>query len=76
MDGQDRQAASVAVSFVGKVKTTAQMVAILLLLYFTPIAGLPIATLGTLLIWVAAVLTLWSMVYYLVVAARALQESS
>ena len=68
--------ASVAVSFVGKLKTTAQMAAIVLLLYFTPLAGLPIATLGTLLIWIAALLTLASMVYYLVVAARALQESS
>jgi CDP-diacylglycerol--glycerol-3-phosphate 3-phosphatidyltransferase/cardiolipin synthase len=70
------KSASVAVSFVGKLKTTAQMVAIVLLLYFTPLAGLPTATLGTLLIWVAALLTLASMVYYLVVAARALQESS
>ena len=70
------KSASVAVSFVGKLKTTAQMVAIVLLLYFTPLAGLPIATLGTLLIWIAALLTLASMAYYLVVAARALQESS
>jgi CDP-diacylglycerol--glycerol-3-phosphate 3-phosphatidyltransferase len=70
------KSASVAVSFVGKLKTTAQMVAIVLLLYFTPLAGLPIAALGTLLIWIAALLTLASMAYYLVVAARALQESS
>ena len=70
------KSASVAVSFVGKLKTTAQMVAIVLLLYFTPLAGLPIATLGTLLIWIAALLTLASMGYYLIVAARALQESS
>ncbi|MDO9635809.1 MAG: CDP-diacylglycerol--glycerol-3-phosphate 3-phosphatidyltransferase, partial [Thiobacillus sp.] len=41
------KSASVAVSFVGKLKTTAQMVAIVLLLYFQPVAGLPIATLGT-----------------------------
>jgi CDP-diacylglycerol--glycerol-3-phosphate 3-phosphatidyltransferase/cardiolipin synthase len=47
-----------------------------LLLYFSPFAGLPIATLGTLLIWVAALLTLVSMAYYLVMAARALQQSS
>jgi CDP-diacylglycerol--glycerol-3-phosphate 3-phosphatidyltransferase len=70
------KSASVAVSFVGKLKTTAQMVAIVLLLYFTPVAKLPIATIGTLLIWVAALLTLISMVYYLVMAARALQNSS
>ena len=66
---------SVAVSFVGKLKTTAQMVAIVLLLYFQPVAGLPIATLGTVLIWVAALLTLVSMAYYLVMAARALRHT-
>ena len=70
------KSASVAVSFVGKLKTAAQMIAIVLLLYFTPLAGLPIATIGTLLIWVAALLTLISMVYYLIMAARALKNSS
>ena len=67
---------SVAVSFVGKLKTTAQMVAIVLLLYYQPVAGLPIATLGTVLIWVAALLTLVSMAYYLVMAARALRNTT
>jgi len=70
------KSASVAVSFVGKLKTAAQMIDIVLLLYFTPIAGLPIAAIGTLLIWGAALLTLVSMAYYLVMAARALQKSS
>jgi len=70
------KSASVTVSFVGKLKTSAQMIAIVLLLYFSPFAGLPIATFGTLLIWVAALLTLVSMAYYLVMAARALQKTS
>jgi len=70
------KSASVAVSFVGKLKTAAQMIAIVLLLYFTPFAGLSTAAIGTLLIWGAALLTLVSMAYYLVMAARALQESS
>lgn len=69
------KAASVAVSFVGKLKTTAQMVAIVLLLYFDPVAGLPVALVGEILIWIAAVLTLVSMAYYLAMAARALQKS-
>lgn len=69
------KSASVAVSFVGKLKTAAQMIAIVLLLYATPLAGLPIATIGTLLIWVAALLTLVSMAYYLMMAARALQTN-
>jgi CDP-diacylglycerol--glycerol-3-phosphate 3-phosphatidyltransferase len=70
------KSASVAVSFVGKLKTTAQMVAIVMLLYFHPVANLPVAAIGTLLIWVAALLTLISMAYYLMMAARALQKSS
>jgi len=69
------KSASVAVSFVGKLKTTAQMIAIVLLLWFDPVAGLPVATIGTLLIWIAALLTLVSMAYYLVMAARALQKT-
>lgn len=56
---------SVAVAMVGKVKTAAQMAAILLLLYFQPIAFVDTAQLGTLLIYLAAFLTLWSMTYYL-----------
>ncbi len=69
------KSASVAVSFVGKLKTTAQMVSIVLLLYFNPVINLPVAEIGTWLIWVAALLTLWSMAYYLVMASRALQKT-
>lgn len=57
--------ASVAVSMVGKVKTTAQMVALLLLLYKQPVAGIDSFTVGYVLFYVAAILTLWSMVLYL-----------
>jgi CDP-diacylglycerol--glycerol-3-phosphate 3-phosphatidyltransferase/cardiolipin synthase len=56
---------SVAVSFVGKLKTTAQMVAIPMLLYHEPIGSFSPQAAGTWLIYVAAVLTLWSMAYYL-----------
>jgi cardiolipin synthase (CMP-forming) len=56
---------SVAVSMIGKIKTTAQMIAIPMLLFKADLFGLPISYLGTLLIVVAAVLTLWSMGYYL-----------
>ncbi|MBL8473545.1 MAG: CDP-diacylglycerol--glycerol-3-phosphate 3-phosphatidyltransferase [Rhodocyclaceae bacterium] len=56
---------SVAVSMLGKIKTTAQMIAIPLLLYYTDLYGIPAAWLGSWLIWVAAVLTVWSMAYYL-----------
>jgi CDP-diacylglycerol--glycerol-3-phosphate 3-phosphatidyltransferase len=57
---------SVAVHMVGKLKTTVQMVAIPFLLYDGRVLGFIDTRLwGTVLIWVAAVLTVWSMVYYL-----------
>ena len=57
---------SVAVHMVGKLKTTVQMVAIPFLLFDGMVLGLlDTRWWGTLLIWVAAVLTVWSMVYYL-----------
>jgi cardiolipin synthase (CMP-forming) len=60
---------SVAVSFLGKVKTGCQMAAILLLLYHGVLLGvLDTQNLGTILIYIAAALTLWSMVYYLKMA--------
>ena len=57
---------SVAVHAIGKIKTTVQMVAIPFLLYNGTLFGV-IDTLqwGEWLIWAAAILTIWSMVYYL-----------
>ena len=65
---------SVAVSMIGKIKTVAQMTAIPLLLYHQPIGDVDVQQLGTWLIYVAAVLTLWSMVYYLRMAWPHLAE--
>lgn len=59
---------SIAVSMLGKIKTTFQMLAILLLLYHEPVFGFSTHEVGTLLIYIAAVLTLWSMIYYLMLA--------
>jgi cardiolipin synthase len=59
------QAKSVAVAFIGKLKTVAQMVAIPLLLYHDQLLGIDCQWLGTVLINVAAVLTVMSMLYYL-----------
>ena len=56
---------SVAVHRLGKFKTAAQMVAIPCLLYWQPIFGLPTELIGQILIVVAAILTVWSMCYYL-----------
>ena len=59
------QAKSVAVAFIGKLKTVSQMVAIPLLLFHDRLLGLDCYWLGTILINVAAVLTVASMLYYL-----------
>ncbi|MDA8389190.1 MAG: CDP-diacylglycerol--glycerol-3-phosphate 3-phosphatidyltransferase [Gammaproteobacteria bacterium] len=56
---------SVAVSYIGKFKTTSQMAAILLLLYERPIDGVPVFRIGEILLYVAGTLTLWSMILYL-----------
>lgn len=57
---------SVAVHMVGKAKTLTQMVAIPFLLYDGALFGVVDTRLwGTAMIWVAAVLTVWSMAYYL-----------
>ena len=57
---------SVAVHMLGKVKTTVQMVAIPFLLYQGVLFGVVDTGLwGIVLIWIAALLTIWSMVYYL-----------
>ena len=57
--------AQVAVSVIGKIKTTAQMIALLFLLYQKPIGMLDTLTLGLVALYVAAILTLWSMIIYL-----------
>jgi CDP-diacylglycerol--glycerol-3-phosphate 3-phosphatidyltransferase len=57
---------SVAVHMIGKVKTMVQMVAIPFLLFDGPLwGGFDTGTWGQGLIWLAAILTVWSMVYYL-----------
>lgn len=56
---------SVAVNSLGKFKTIAQMTAIPMLLINETWQGIDLQLLGTLLIYVAAVLTVWSMCYYL-----------
>jgi CDP-diacylglycerol--glycerol-3-phosphate 3-phosphatidyltransferase len=68
------QRAKVKVSSLGKWKTTAQMLAITLLLYGEDFMGFPIMTWGYWLLYLAAILTLWSMINYLTAAIATLQE--
>ncbi len=68
------ESAQVKVSFIAKVKTMLQMVALLLMLYFNPVAGFPTYKTGLVLLYVAAGLTLGSMVIYLRAAWPALRS--
>ena len=68
---------SVAVAFIGKVKTVAQMTAIIaLLLWENVIPGVSTPLLGGVALWVAAILTLWSMFHYLRLAAPHIEDRS
>ncbi len=60
---------SVAVNFVAKIKTVIQMMALVLLIWYTAaFSGLWLLWFGTLLLFFAAALTLWTMIVYLKVA--------
>ena len=65
--------AQVAVSVIGKFKTAAQMLALILLIYRDDLFGLPIFTIGYVLLYISVVLTLWSMMVYLQAAWPALR---
>lgn len=69
------KSSNVAVAMIGKIKTAAQMLAILLLLYFDPIGSFNTTLVGTVLIYVGAILTLVSMGYYLKAAWPIIKDS-
>ena len=57
--------ANVKVDVTGKVKTTLQMFGIGFMVYQNDFLGLPIYTIGFVLLVLAAVMTIWSMIVYL-----------
>jgi len=59
------QRGSVAVSYIGKIKTTAQIAAIIVLLAFDVREYPVMEKIGYVLLYIAAALTLWSMAMYL-----------
>jgi CDP-diacylglycerol--glycerol-3-phosphate 3-phosphatidyltransferase len=65
---------SVAVSMLGKIKTTFQMIAIIMLLYYDRLLGIDFQWIGSWLLYFAALLTLWSMGYYLMLASPKLKK--
>ncbi len=69
------ESALVSVSWVGKVKTIFQMTAIGFLLYHDNLLFIPTAFIGELLLYLAAVLTLWSMWTYMQSAWPVISDS-
>lgn len=67
---------TIAVSFVGKFKTTMQMVGLGLMIWKTPTFGLDIYNIGFVLLIIAAGLTMYSMVAYIRAAWPALSRDS
>ncbi|MEW9796940.1 CDP-diacylglycerol--glycerol-3-phosphate 3-phosphatidyltransferase [Alteromonas sp. CYL-A6] len=77
--GQYGSSDSVKVSFVGKAKTTAQMLALIgLLSGLETFMGFPIywVSLGYILLYIAAVLSMWSMISYTLAAVPYLTAAS
>ncbi|MGZ8137352.1 MAG: CDP-diacylglycerol--glycerol-3-phosphate 3-phosphatidyltransferase [Methylococcaceae bacterium] len=68
------QRAKVKVSQLAKWKTSAQMMSIGMLLYREDLFGIPVKSIGYGLLYIAAVLTLWSMINYLRAALTAIVE--
>jgi len=62
---QSGERPGIAVSTLGKVKTTTQIIAIALLLYSQDLVGFPTLLVGEWMLYVASALTIWSMVGYL-----------
>ncbi len=69
------KSSNVAVAMIGKIKTAAQMIAILLLLYYDSIGYFNTKLVGQVLIVIAAILTLVSMAYYLKAAWPEIKDS-
>jgi len=65
----------VAVNMLGKIKTGTQMASIIMLLYHEPLWQIPIYPLGMIALYIAAGLTLWSMIKYLSKAWPSLNDN-
>ncbi len=67
---------SVAVSSLGKIKTAAQMTAIPMLLFHGTLLGVDTHYWGERLMWIACILTVWSMFYYMNMAWPLIKEKA
>ena len=57
--------ANVRVDITGKIKTTLQMFGIAFMVWKVPLFGIPVYTIGFVLLVLAAIMTIWSMIVYL-----------
>ncbi len=71
-----RKSATVKVSFIGKAKTTAQLISLLLLIYGEPVNGIPVFEIGLALNFLAALFTIISMFIYLRAAWPVIRKHS
>lgn len=69
------QSSNIAVSWVGKIKTAVQMLAIILLLYQAPIFEVSMYAVGLIVLYASVILTLWSMIQYLLAAWPTLRDA-
>ena len=69
------QRGRVAVGLLGKLKTVAQMTAISLMLWQTPLGPIPVYDIGYVLLFLASALTIWSMIQYLRAAWPVMRDS-
>jgi CDP-diacylglycerol--glycerol-3-phosphate 3-phosphatidyltransferase len=77
MDGANRRVQISSCSYVGKLKTTVQMVAIPFLIYDGMLFGfISTGYWGSVLIWLSAILTIWSMIFYMQKAIPFIRENS
>lgn len=67
-------ATRVKVNWFGKIKAIAQMISIPMLLFWEPFMGVSMAWLGTILIYIATILTIYSMVVYMRAASPYLES--
>ena len=70
----NNQRDAVAVGYIGKVKTTVQMIAIIVLLAYTPLWPQFLLQTGYGLIYLSAALSIWSMAQYLIKALPVLSS--
>lgn len=68
------QRISVSVSYIGKIKATAQMLAIILMFYQGEIIGISAYMIGLYTLYLSVILTLWSMAQYLMAAWPVLKD--